>query len=160
VVGPPGLTSSLPSRSTGCAGLFNAANHDHHEVDLRTRSGGASAPGTHRFSWPSRNSSATRATPTKSGRVPARLLLLRQLLRALQERHHPRSLGENRHCLPTGLLQLWQLLRQQPKQQPGSDPEAGEFLPAGLVQLWWLLREEPLSSPLAQQSFDIYSLTA
>ena len=76
--------------------------------------------------------------------MPARLLLLRQLLRTLQERHCPRSLGENRHWLPPGLLQLWQLLRQQPEQQPGSDSEAGELVPAGLVQLRQLLRQKPL----------------
>ena len=60
---------------------------------------------------------------------------LRQLLRAIQERYHPWSFRENRQQLPAGFLQLWQLLRQQSKQQPGSDPEAGELMPVGLVQL-------------------------
>ena len=81
--------------------------------------------------------------------MPARLLQLRQLLRALEEREYPRSIGENRQQLPAGFLQLRQLLRQQPKQQPGGDPEAGKLLPVGLVQLWQLLREEPLTDPAA-----------
>ena len=88
---------------------------------------------------------ATRPTPPKSGMVPARLLQLRQLLRALQERQHPWCARENRQQLPARLLRLWQLLSQQPEQQPRSDPEAGDVLPAGMVQLRQLLHQESLT---------------
>ena len=63
---------------------------------------------------------------------------------AAQERQYPWCAGENGWQRFAWVLQLWQLLRQQPKQQPQSVPPAGQLLPTGVVALWQLQREEQL----------------
>ena len=76
--------------------------------------------------------------------MPARLLRLRQLLHAEQQRQHPGGHREDRQLLPIGFLRLEQLLHQQSKQRPRGDPEDRQLLPAGLVFIWRLLRQEPV----------------
>ena len=79
---------------------------------------------------------AGRATPPESGRVPAWLLQLRQLLRSQPKRQHPRCRREDgQQQLPTGLIYLGQLLPEQPKQNPRDNSEDRELLPIGLVRL-------------------------